>query len=813
MEGSMVVTLYKINTRVTAAPSTMPRKTSNFRLLILLKKILLFLTAFSGISMLANASSLSVENQSLSVRYDVPEGTFSVAEKASSVVFLKNGKLGITNASAKVQDVRDDKFGLGKGIVLTQVDGSKSSLELYPNLPFVLVRELRNNSSKATIDLQHVVPATFALDLGKPANKLRTLGTAGLSRPDKNPGSYLFLTCADPATRRGVVTGWLTEDRGSGVLFSDVKDGAVQLKARIDYGHLQILAGTSAKLETLAIGIFDDARIGEELYAAAIKRYYNITLRPRTAVYCSWYAEQHGMAGDEKSTVELAKFAAKELKPFGLGVVQIDDEWQDSAKFNGPRRGFDRVRPDGPYQHGIAAVANEVEKAGLTFGLWWLPFGRNYQDPEYTNRQDWFVKRANGSPYDTEWGGTCLDLTHPEVQTHLAQLAKLYHSWGVRYYKMDGLWTGTASEQIYVNEGFKEDHFGNNLPFHNPLKSNIEAYRDGLKLLRKNAGEDVFFSGCCISQNMRSMCAIGLVDSMRIGPDANGNLRSASQHGTKLFFLNGRVWWNDPDPCVVRSAGSGIGGKGVTLDQARLTASWVAIAGQFFLISDWLPALRPDRLNILKRTMLSHNATARPVDYFDNVLPNTWLVTATNDTVRRDVIGVFNCETNRLRVNYSCTNLGLDSGKNYYAFDFWADSPAPTIQGEFNCELPPTSCRVIAVRRVENHPVLVSTSRHVTQGIVDVTNEEWSAAKKTLSGVSQIIGGDPYELRVAGLVADGRQWRLISAKVSAKDSTTEVTIVIKPAVAGEDGWQRIGMDSKTTRKVRWSLEFENEEEL
>ena len=82
-----------------------------------------------------------------------------------------------------------------------------------------------------------------------------------------------------------------------------------------------------------------------------------------------------------------------------------------------------------------------------------------------------------------------------------------------------------------------------------------------------------------------------------------------------MYFLNGRVWWNDPDPCTVRAAGKGIGTKGVTLDQARLTASWVAMAGQFFLISDWLPALPPERLDILKRTMLSHNATARPVDY------------------------------------------------------------------------------------------------------------------------------------------------------------------------------------------------------
>ena len=79
---------------------------------------------------------------------------------------------------------------------------------------------------------------------------------------------------------------------------------------------------------------------------------------------------------------------------------------------------------------------------------------------------------------------------------------------------------------------------------------------------------------------MRELGAIGLVDSMRIGPDANGNLSSGPLRGSKFYFLNGRVWWNDPDPCLLRAAGSSLGGKAVTLDQARLTASWVAMAGQ-----------------------------------------------------------------------------------------------------------------------------------------------------------------------------------------------------------------------------------------
>ena len=48
------------------------------------------------------------------------------------------------------------------------------------------------------------------------------MGTAGLLPADQNPGSYVFLTCADPATRKGVVTGFISQKRASGVVFSSV---------------------------------------------------------------------------------------------------------------------------------------------------------------------------------------------------------------------------------------------------------------------------------------------------------------------------------------------------------------------------------------------------------------------------------------------------------------------------------------------------------------------------------------------------------------------------------------------------------------
>lgn len=747
----------------------------------------------------AGARTLTIQNSHLAVSYDDTAGTFSVAEEPSGKVFLTNGRLEGTATRATVEAVD----GGGQRLAVFLADGGEDSLVLLPDHPFVFVGATRRNASNDVLDLTNSVLASFTLDWGMSARDLKTMGTGGLLPPEANPGSYLFLTCASPVTRQGVVAGWITEDKGSGVLFSAVKDDHVCFKARIDYGHLRIPPGKSAALETLALGIFDDARVGEELYADEIKRHYQIKLPPPPAVYCSWYADKHGKAGDEESTVELARFAGKELKPFGFEVVQIDDEWQDGKHYNGPRRGFDRVRPDGPYSHGIAPVAAAVQNAGLRFGLWWLPFGRNFQDPEYADRQDWFVKGLNGKPYDTDWGGTCLDLTHPGVQAHLAKVAQTIRSWGVTYFKMDGLWTGEACRQIYVNDGYKEDHFGDTLPFYDPLVSNVEAYRNGLKWIRQNAGPGVFFSGCCVAQNMRELAAIGLVDSMRIGPDYNADgqgTKTGPLRGSRLYFLNGRVWWNDPDPSSVRANGSSMGVKPVSLEQARLAASWVSIAGQFYLNSDWIPDLPPDRLEVMKRTMTHHNALARPVDYFDKPLPAIWTVTDTNGTVRRDVIGVFNQDDADLNIEYSCAVLGLDSPRAYHAFDFWADALAPSFRDRFVLSVPPHSCRIIAVRADEGHPMLLSTSRHVTQGIVDVAQEKWQDNK--LTAISQVVAGDPYELRIVAPLE--KKWKLVSAAVAEADRAAGVSLSWKE----NSDLIRVTIQSPVSRPVEWTTQFE-----
>jgi len=292
--------------------------------------------------------------------------------------------------------------------------------------------------------------------------------------------------------------------------------------------------------------------------------------------------------------------------------------------------------------------------------------------------------------------------------------------------------------------------------------------------------------------------AIGLVDGMRVGPD-NGSswdrLLRGPVFGSRHYFLHGRIWHNDPDPVYVREE--------MPLKHAQLICSWVAISGQLNLSSEWLPGLPAERLDVLKRTMPSHGLLPRPVDLFENDPPRLWLVTDSRRTPRRDVIGVFNWSNQEQQFDYSLDRLGLDPKASYLGFDYWENAATPVIKGRLLLSVPAQSCRIIAVRPASDHPQLLSTSRHVTQGMVDVIDERWENAVRTLRGRSKVVGNDACELRIA-TGGNGEVWKLDSVETSSADREAGVRIEWKQ----DGGILRARILSPTSREVAWQIKFQ-----
>lgn len=770
------------------------------RMLACSRILVVAFTLIGFCSALAQTADLTIQSRTLTVRWVAPSSQLLLAARVdhagrpSGRVFLVQTLPEVAHGSVKVATVAHRTFGAGQALEFSLPDGGRYQVMLFDSIPFALVRSSLHNDASREAIARETQAITARVDLGLPVQRLKAFGTGGLLELNRNPGSYVWMTIVEPESRNGVVLGWLTQDRGSGVLFTAVDQDSVKVEARVQYGRLRLEPGATIELETLAVGYFDDARLGLEAWADAVARVYRIRLPTQPTGYCTWYSQPNGGASDQQHLAELAAFSATNLAPFGFSVVQIDDKWQEGVSTNGPKRNFTEHRPSGPYPDGMKSAADKIKALGLVPGIWFMPFAGTYYDPYFEQHQDWFVKRLDGRPYETAWGGTCLDMTHPGAREHLRQVAhRICHDWGYQYLKVDGLWTGTATRQQYVNSGFKEDGMGDAL-FFDPDKTNIEAYRDGLRLLREAAGPKVFILGCNGPQNMRSYGgAFGLVDAMRIGPD-NGSdwkrLLRGPQFGSRHYFLHGRIWYNDPDPVYVRAS--------MPLNHARLICSWVALSGQLNLDSEWLPGLPPERLDILKRTMPSHGLRPRPADLFEHDPPRLWLLTDDRRAPRRDVIGIFNWDDGDKSFECPLERLGLDARTEYEAYDYWLDALLDPLRGRLQLETPAESCRIIAVRPRANHPQVISTSRHVTQGIVDLQEERWQPGSRMLTGRSRVASGDPYELRIVG--GNG----LESVAVSRSDERAGVAARLKST----DGRLcRVTFESPVSREVSWSIKF------
>ncbi len=742
----------------------------------------------------SSSAQLTITNSSLRVDYNTSSGQFSVTSLPSQRLFVPNGQFTFTNGSAFVQPVTNAIFGAGQDIVIIYSGGNRNDILLFTNLPFAVFQSSISNSAATNAIFHSFNTAVMQEDIGEPLTNQTVMGTSGLQSASANSTSYEWLVVADPTNRNGVVNGWISDDRGSGMVNGSVSNLLPSITAHLDYGQLGIAAGQSAPLEMFAVGYFDDARIGLETWASTIAQVYNIHLPPQPSGYCTFQGSPYGGPGTAYSDAQVADFAKTNLAPFGFSVIQIDGRWEAGVvPSNGPPRDFTQSNPtNGNYPNGMKPTADYEKAEGLTPGIWLEPFSGTSFDPIFTNHLDWFVKsNANGGVFTTPFGGSSLDMTYEPAREYVSNIIyTITHVWGYQYLKMDGLYAGAGV-------------IGNNISaarFSDTNKPNVEVFRDGLRLVRAAAGTNVFLNGCNLGQSLRVYGgSFGLVDGMRVGnDDGPSNWDTWRLHapifGSLHYFLHGRVWYNDPDMAYVRDT--------YPLNEAQTIASWYAVSGQLLLDSDWPLTLSSGRVDMLKRMLPPHGLLPRPVDYLENYPPLVWLLTDTRHRPRRDVIAAFNWleYTNEI-INMPLSHIGLP-GTTYVAYEFWSNVLITNLSGSLQLNLPAASCAVLAVRPVSTRPQVISTSRHITQGIVDVLSETWAEAGSTLNGQSQLVGQDPYELRIV-VPSGSPAWLANSAAVSAADQTAGVTI----SYVQTDNLVRVSISTPVSRVVSWSVGF------
>jgi hypothetical protein len=147
----------------------------------------------------------------------------------------------------------------------------------------------------------------------------------------------------------------------------------------------------------------------------------------------------------------------------------------------------------------------------------------------------------------------------------------------------------------------------------------------------------------------------------------------------------------------------------------------------------------------------------------------------------------------------SLKSLGIiaPTGCRLAVYDFWQEQLVGIIDDAFEVDLPAEDCRVLSVRDVRpNEPSIVSTSRHITQGLPDLTDVAYDGRSMTLSGKSAIDCGEAYELRI--LLPVGQQ-TLDIAEVEAGS--------VSPLVRADGPLRIVTLESNTAQLVAWRVHF------
>lgn len=259
--------------------------------------------------------------------------------------------------------------------------------------------------------------------------------------------------------------------------------------------------------------------------------------------WCSWYA--FGSNINEQKILDQAKWISKNNSHLPLEYILIDDGWCTWGDWLEEDR--DKFPP------GLKKTAEKIKKLGLKPGIWIAPFLVDPKSRLAIEHPDWLVRKngrlvegLNLTPLDRflPYKRWILNIKDPQVIKYLDDSVKyLVENCGFELLKLDFLY------------GI----------FFDPNISGMEAntfLRNYLAKIRtKYPKVYTLACGCPL------MPAVGVVDSMRIGPDTSVNpfLKFLLPKFFSRWYLNRRViptisnrlWtkklWNvDPDAYLCR---------------------------------------------------------------------------------------------------------------------------------------------------------------------------------------------------------------------------------------------------------------------
>lgn len=502
--------------------------------------------------------------------------------------------------------------------------------------------------------------------------------------------------------------------------------------------------------------------------------------------WCSWYYYYQGITQEEWE--KNVRWLSENLMDFGLEWVQLDDGWQlDNGNPKTPG-GRDWRGPNEKFSRGMKWVADIVKQHGMKPGIWLIP-QKTDSDEVFKENPDLFLHKPDGTPVRIgDWHprkieNYVVDPTNPEALEYIKRLFHtLAHDWGFDYFKIDN--------QPEFSRWYDEHAGARKVP----EIPGSEAYRMTLKAIREAIGPNKYLLGCYGIP----LDGIGIMNGSRTGGDMEASWKGCQvmiRTITRWGFLNNVVWWCDPDTLCVREP--------LTLGEARIMATLVSLSGQALMTSDKMYELPEERVEILRRvipTVDIHPMEFYPWDEDKLGRPNIVDLKVAKHYGSWDVVAVFNWqeEATTIRVDFAKLGLAAGDGIRYHVFEFWGKRYYGQFEDGFSITLPTRTCEVFAIRQASNHPQVISTSRHITQGVVDLIDLVWDEQNCELHGSSLLVRNDPYHLYI--YVPAGFNFAKLVTAPRKREIATKI-------VKKGDEFLVIELLSKENQQVDWATSF------
>ncbi|MFZ5518022.1 MAG: alpha-galactosidase [Candidatus Zhuqueibacterota bacterium] len=450
--------------------------------------------------------------------------------------------------------------------------------------------------------------------------------------------------------------------------------------------------------------------------------------------WCNWFYTLDDF--DEDEILRNAEFAARELKPYGLEYIQIDEgfqtahgQWQGNKKF----------------PHGLKWLCDRIKEFGLKPGIWIAPFVISENTHVFRDHPEWLVKDEDGNPVrigpwpseNTDWYKNetprryCLDMTHPYAEQWFTNLVDtIVNHWGFEMMKIDFVaWTNFSARR-----------------FTNPAATPAQVYQKAMQIIRTVAGDRCHILDCGPGN-----VSAGFINSMRVEYDQNygtdaawtqyfvGNSCSAGAAG-KRYFYHDKVWTNDIDHVCMDL---------LSLPKAQAVATLIGLSGGNVMSGDRLMNLSPAKLDVLKKILPATIEQGKPVDLLDSDPQTVFACRVKRDFGQWDVIAFFNPDLEKsVTRKFDFGRLMLDDTKTYLCFDFWNERFVGEVTKTIEVTIPPGSVSLFSLREKTAYPRIIATNRHVKQGAVEIAETHFDSLSHVLHGTSISPEGSSHSVYV-----------------------------------------------------------------